>query len=216
MKRAKARSGRAQSVALPPEYNMLLTATLCLLALGAVMVFSASSTTQVLSDGSLKNSVYYLQRTIIFGTIGLIAMHLVARRGLDLVRRATPLILALTFVALIAVLLVGNEVNGAKSWLGAGMLTVQPSEFAKIALILYGAAVLSERPQMTRSVGDMMPYLLVVGAICALGMLQPDLGTIMVTVFASGAILVAAGARLRDLGLILAAVGGLALLLAIA
>lgn len=194
---------------------MLLTATLCLLAIGAVMVFSASSTTQVLSDGGLANSVYFLQRTVIFAAIGLVAMHLLARRGLDLVRRATPTILALTFVALVAVLFVGNEVNGAKSWIGAGMLRLQPAEFAKIALILYGAAVLSERPKMTRSIGDMMPYLLVVGAVCGLVMLQPDLGTIMVTVFAAGAILVAAGARLRDLGLIFGAVGGLAFLMAI-
>lgn len=200
---------------MPPEYNMLLTATLCLLALGVVMVFSASSTTQVLSDGGLANSVYFLQRTVIFAAIGLVAMHLLARRGLDLMRRATPAILALTFVALVAVLFVGNEVNGAKSWIGAGMLRLQPAEFAKVALVLYGAAVLSERPKMTRSIGDMMPYLLVVGAVCGLVMLQPDLGTIMVTVFAAGAILVTAGARLRDLGLITATVGSLALIMAI-
>lgn len=214
-KKPKSRRRKRPAVAMPPEYNMLLTATLCLLALGVVMVFSASSTTQVLSDGGLANSVYYLQRTAIFAAVGLIVMHLLARRGLELLRRATPMILALTFLALIAVLFVGNEVNGAKSWIGAGMLRLQPAEFAKIALILYGAAVLSERPQMTRSIGDMMPYLLVVGAICGLVMLQPDLGTIMVTVFAAGAILVAAGARLRDLGLIAASVGGLALLMAV-
>jgi cell division protein FtsW len=212
-KRKGGRSGAA--VALPPEYNMLLTATLCLLALGAVMVFSASSTTQVLSDGGLSNSIYYLQRTVIFAGVGLIVMYFMSRRGLALVRQATPLILALTFVALVAVLAVGNEVNGAKSWMGAGMLRFQPSEFAKIALILYGAAVLAEKPKMTRSVGDMMPYLLVVGAVCGLVMLQPDLGTIMVTVFAAGAILIAAGARVRDLALILAAVGSLAMLMAI-
>lgn len=198
-----------------PEYNMLLTATLCLLALGAVMIFSASSTTQVLSDGSLTNSVYFLQRTAIFGAIGLVAMHLLARRGLSLVRQATPAILAATFIALIAVLVAGNEVNGAKSWLGSGLLRFQPSEFAKIALILYGAAVLAERPRMTRSIGEMMPYLLVVAAACGLVMLQPDLGTIMVTLFAAGALLVAAGARLRDLGLLIVAVGGLALLMAL-
>ncbi len=50
---------------------MLLTATLCLLALGAVMVFSASSTTQVLSDGGLSDSAFYLKRTLMFGAVGL-------------------------------------------------------------------------------------------------------------------------------------------------
>nr|MDQ3725462.1 hypothetical protein [Actinomycetota bacterium] len=59
-KPAKKRSRRQ----VPAEYNMLLTATLCLLALGAVMVFSASSTTRVLQDGGLSDSAYYLKRTL--------------------------------------------------------------------------------------------------------------------------------------------------------
>ncbi len=54
---------RARAAAVSTEYNLLLTATLCLLALGAVMVFSASSTTQVLSDGGLSDSAFYLKRT---------------------------------------------------------------------------------------------------------------------------------------------------------
>ena len=61
---------------------MLLTATLCLLALGAVMVFSASSTTRVLSDGGLSDSAFYLKRTLMFGAVGLVVMHLAARHGL--------------------------------------------------------------------------------------------------------------------------------------
>ncbi len=211
--RAKARA-RARA-ALPTEYNMLLTSTLCLLALGAVMVFSASSTTQVLNDGGLGNSVYFLQRTLIFAAIGLVLMHFLSRRGLSLVRQATPLILIGTFLALLAVLAIGTEVNGAKSWMGAGMLRFQPAEFAKIALILYGVALLADRPHMTRSIPDLMPYLLVVGGACALTMLQPDLGTIMVTVFAVGAILVAGGARIRDLGLIAGAGASLATIMAI-
>ncbi|HWB68513.1 MAG TPA: hypothetical protein VG518_00905, partial [Solirubrobacterales bacterium] len=70
---------KARARAVSTEYNMLLTATLCLLALGAVMVFSASSTTQVLHDGGLSDSTYYLKRTLIVGAIGLVMMHLVAR-----------------------------------------------------------------------------------------------------------------------------------------
>ena len=62
---------------------MLLTATLCLLALGAVMVFSASSTTRILQDGGLSDSAFYLKRTLIFGAVGLVIMHLIARHGLS-------------------------------------------------------------------------------------------------------------------------------------
>ena len=60
---------------------MLLTATLCLLALGAVMVFSASSTTRILQDGGLSDSAFYLKRTLMFGAVGLVIMHLSPATG---------------------------------------------------------------------------------------------------------------------------------------
>jgi len=195
------------------EYNLLLTATLCLLAFGAVMVFSASSTTQVLGDGDLSNSTFFLKRTVIFGAVGLVVMHLLARHGLKLVANLTPVILAVSFLLLIAVMGMGNTVNGATRWIGGGFLQIQPSELAKAALILYGAGVLAARPKMVRSLSGMAPYLLVVAAACALIMLQPDLGTVMVTVFAVGATLVAAGARPRDLMLLAGGVGGATMLL---
>ena len=91
---AKAKEALARRRAHPTEYNMLLTATLCLLAFGAVMVFSASSTTQVLSNGGLSNSAFYLKRTLMFGAVGLVVMHLAARHGLAAIRRLTPALLA--------------------------------------------------------------------------------------------------------------------------
>ena len=198
-----------------PEYNMLLTATLCLLALGAVMVFSASSTTRVLQDGGLSDSAFYLKRTLMFGAVGLLIMHFVARHGLDLVRKATPVILGISFFFLLAVLAVGTEVNGATRWLGGGFLQVQPSEIAKVALVLYAADLLARKPKQVQSLEGMMPILLVVGASALLMMLQPDMGTTMVTTFAVGATLVAAGARLADLGKIALVIGALALLMAV-
>jgi cell division protein FtsW len=211
-KRAKAKK---RSRPLPPEYNLLLTATLCLLALGAVMVFSASSTTRVLQDGGLSDSAFYLKRTLLFGAVGLLIMHLVARHGLGLVREATPLILAGSTFLLLAVLAVGTEVNGATRWLGGGFLQVQPSELAKVALILYAADLLARKPKRVRSIEGMMPLLLVVGASSLLIMLQPDMGTTMTIAFAVGATLVAAGARPADLGKIGLVIGGLALLMAV-
>ena len=63
----------------PIEYSLLLTATLCLLAFGVVMVFSASSTTSLLGESG--DGAFYLKRTLIFGALGLVVMHLLARRG---------------------------------------------------------------------------------------------------------------------------------------
>ncbi|MEX2106305.1 MAG: putative lipid II flippase FtsW [Solirubrobacterales bacterium] len=210
--KAKKRSRRA---AVSTEYNMLLTATLCLLALGAVMVFSASSTTQVLNDGGLSNSAFYLKRTLMFGAAGLVVMHIVARHGLLAVRRLTPMLLAGSLFLLVAVLGIGSTVNGASRWIGSGFLQIQPSELAKVALVLYGADLLARKPVRARSIEGFMPFLLVVGAACLLIMLEPDMGTTMVVAFAVGATLLAAGARPRDLGLIALGIGVLALLMAV-
>lgn len=225
MKRAKAKAGRARPKTakrrkraarkLPAEYNMLLTATLCLLAFGAVMVFSASSTTRILSNGGLSDSAFYLKRTLIFGAVGLLGMHVAARGGLAAVRRLTPALLLGSFFLLLVALGAGQSANGASRWIGAGPLQFQPSELAKVALVLYGADLLARKPKMTRSLHDLRPYLLVVAAACALIMLEPDMGTTMVVAFSAAVLLIAAGVRPRDLGLIAISVGALALLAAV-
>ncbi len=211
--RKKRKKKRARAASLPTEYNMLLTATLCLLAFGAVMVFSASSTTRVLSDGGLSDSVYYLKRTAMFGALGLLIMHLAARHGLEYVRRLTPALLALSFVLLFAVLVAGTNVNGSSRWIGSGFMQIQPSELAKVALILYGADLFARKPKRVRSIEGMMPFLLVVGTSALLIVAEPDLGTTLVIAFASAATLVAAGARIRDLAMIALVLGFFALLM---
>jgi len=211
-KPAKKKRSRAR---VSPEYNMLLTATLCLLALGAVMVFSASSTTRVLQDGGLSDSAFYLKRTLMFGVVGLIIMHVTARHGLKAIRDLTPLLLGVSIFLLVAVLGMGTEVNGATRWIGGGFLQIQPSELAKVALILYGADLLARKPKRARSLEGIMPFLLVTGASCLLIMLQPDMGTTMVICFSVAATLIAAGVRPVDLGKIALVIGGLALLMAV-
>ncbi len=212
---SKAKAKKRARAAVSTEYNMLLTATLCLLALGAVMVFSASSTTQVLHNGGLSNSAFYLKRTLLFGAIGLVIMHFAARQGLTFIRQMTPLILGGSLFLLVAVMGAGSSVNGASRWIGPSFLQLQPSEIAKVALLLYGADLLSRKPKMVRSLGELMPFLLVVGGACLLILVEPDMGTAMVVAFSVAAMLIAAGARPRDLGLIALALGVGALLLTV-
>jgi cell division protein FtsW len=204
---------RRRTRAQPVEYSLLLTATLCLLAFGAVMVFSASSTTSLL--GTTGDSAYYLKRTLVFGAIGLLVMRALAAGGRNRVKRLTPLLLLCAIVGLLAVLVpgIGVSVNGARRWLGAGPLQIQPSEIAKLALVLYGAHLLADRPRMGASVRAMAPYLLVVAFACVLLVAEPDLGTAIVACVAAAAMLVAAGARLRNLALLGAAIGGAILLM---
>src|SRR5215218_1524725 len=195
----------------PVEYSILYTATLCLLAGGAVMVYSASSAESLLSGPG--DPSYYLKRYVLFGLTGLVLLHLASRHGLRVVRGLTPVLLVGSFVLTTAVMLpgVGVTVNGATRWLGAGMLQFQPSELLKVALVLYAAQLLAARPACVRTVGTMVkPLLLVVGAACALLMKQPDMGTTMVICFSIGALLVAAGVPMRNLALI----GGVLLFLA--
>jgi cell division protein FtsW len=191
----------------PSDYSLLLTATLCLLALGTVMVFSASSTTQILGNGGIENSVYFLKRTLLFGAAGLLLMYLLARGGARAARPLTPLLLTVSIVLLVVVLMAGSTVNGAQRWLGSGFLQIQPSELAKVALVLYGAHMLAARPRMVRRIGTLMPYLLVVALACGLIVLEPDLGTALIAAFAVTATLIAAGVRLRDLLLIALVLG---------
>ncbi len=106
----------------------------------------------------------------------------------------------------------GVSVNGARRWIGAGPLTFQPSEIAKLALVLYAATFLAERPRGFRRWQELMPLGLVAGAAMALVASQPDLGTALVICFTIGAMLIASGVPMRWLGGA-AGIGGVVVLL---
>src|SRR2546421_3368000 len=97
---AAKRSGRRSKP--PVEYSILYTATLCLLAAGAVMVYSASSAESLLQNG---DPAFFLKRYLVFGALGLVAMYAISRGGLRVVRNATPLLLGISFVLTVAVML---------------------------------------------------------------------------------------------------------------
>jgi cell division protein FtsW len=208
-------TGKSRS-APPLEYSLLLTATLCLLALGAVMVFSSSSTTSLLAEGG-GDGFYYLKRTLLFAAIGLFALRFASIRGARAARLLTPALVGISLLLLVAVLLpgIGQTVNGSQRWIGSGLVTFQPSELAKVALILYGAHVLASEPKRIRTLRDLMPILLVVGFALLLIGLQPDLGTALTTIAAVTCLLIVAGVRLRTLAPV-AAVCGVALIALIA
>src|SRR4029079_11951835 len=96
----------------PLEYSLLYTATLCLLALGAVMVYSASSAESLLTTG---DSSYFLKRYLIFGAIGLAALHFLSRYGLKFVKDVTPVLLFGSLFLTVVVMIpgIGVSVNGA-------------------------------------------------------------------------------------------------------
>ena len=189
----------------PLEHRLLLTATMCLLAGGAVMVYSASSARTLLAGQG--DGTTYLVKYLAYGGVGLVLMHVLSRHGLETVRRLTPLLLlgSLFLLALVLIPGFGVEVNGARRWLGIGPLQFQPSEIVKLALVLHVAGVIAARPKLTRDLRLLVPpVLLPAGAAVVLIALQPDLGTILVTCATLGMLLLIAGAPVKQLGLLAA------------
>ena len=191
----------------PLEHRMLLTATLCLLAFGAVMVYSASSPRDLVTGQG--SGMSYLIRYLVYGTLGLLAMHLLARRGLALLdRRMVKLMLAGSFALLLLVLVpgFGIDILGARRWFAAGPIQFQPSEVMKFAIVLYVARFLADHPKRAKSFRlSVVPVMLVAGPACLLIAIEPDLGTTLVVALALGALLIAAGVPMRHLGILAAA-----------
>src|SRR3954454_3007436 len=207
---------RPSQRARPLEYTLLYAVTLFLLAIGAVMVYSASSATSLLHGSG--DPSYYLKRYVIFGMLGLVVLRVMSQQGLKLAKTFPTLLLAAGFALTFAVKLpgIGVNVNGATRWLAFRPIQFQPSELLKLALILYAARLLAQRPHSVDTIKELMrPLLIVVGAACMLLMAQPDMGTAMVTCFAIGALLIAAGVPKENLVKIVGALAILAILFAI-
>jgi cell division protein FtsW len=197
----------ARSQGQPLEQRILLTATLCLLALGAVMVYSASSATTLLEGQGAGTG--YLLKYMLFGALGVAGMQVLARRGIAWVHAFTAPLLVSAFVLVLAVHVphLGVSVNGGQRWIGAGALRFEPAELMKLALVLYVATLLARRPHRVRSLRELLnPLLVVVGAACALVASEPDIGSAMVIAFTVCALLVVAGMPVRKLALLAAVV----------
>lgn len=188
---------RASSRSNSIEEDVLLTAVFCLVAFGAVMVYSASSATSVVAGNG--DGTGLLIRYLIFAALGFVGLNLAIRFPLKKLLALTGPLLAVAFVLLVAVKIpgIGVSINGARRWIGFGALQFQPSEFAKLALILYAARFLADHPKGFKRSGELLPLALVVGTAMLLVVTQPDLGTALVVAFTCAAMLVAAGVRLR-------------------
>lgn len=189
-------------VAPPLEHRILVTATLCLLAFGAVMVYSASS------PGALETGGYGTGEFVTYlmaAAIGLVAMRVCEYHGLKLLNeKVLRVLLAGSFFLLLAVLVpgIGVSVNEARRWFAAGPLQFQPSELMKFALVLYVARYLADHPRRVE-LGfkqAVMPLVVVVGPACLLIAIEPDLGTTLVVAFTFVAMLAASGMPGRYIG----------------
>ncbi len=194
----------ARSRAVPPFDGLLLGAVLALVAIGAVMVYSASAIQAGQSRRLGHDEFYYLERQLLAAAIGLALLAAALRLGVRRIAAlATPLLLA-TFALLLLVPFVGKTAGGAQRWIPLGPLLFQPAEAAKVALVLWLARSLAHKQQKIRmfSIG-LLPHLLVTGALVALCLAQKDLGTGAILFFVLLAMLFAAGAKVSYLVLAL-------------
>ncbi len=196
-----------------------MTAALCLLAFGAVMVYSASSPLGVLSSHGGSGTGEFI-RYLVFGVIGLIAMQVLERRGLALLTPQICRLMLLGSFALLLLVLVpgfGVAVNGARRWFSLGPIQFQPSEIMKLALVLYTARYLADHPKRMRSFRQAVaPILLAAGPAILLIVVEPDLGTGLVVAFTVASLMIAAGMPMRYLARLaaVAAIGVVLMVLA--
>jgi cell division protein FtsW len=186
------------------EFHLLVLVTLGLVAFGLVMVYSASSARGLIASD---DPAYYLKRQALYALVGLVALVLLSRTDFRKLRYVGGPMLAVAFFLLVAVLVVGTSVNGAKRWIPLGAFSFQPSELAKLGLALWLGARLARKPA-PRSLGELAkPVGLVVCLVSGLIVVEPDLGTAIAIVIMIAAMLVVSGTPLR----VLAASGGLGL-----
>ncbi|TMW73126.1 stage V sporulation protein E [Alteribacter natronophilus] len=192
-----------------PDF-ILIAATLALLAAGMIMVHSASA---VWADFKFNDSFFFLKRQLFFAGLGLAAMFFLMQIDYWSWRSWAKVLLIICFGLLILVLIpgVGLVRGGAQSWLGVGAFSIQPSEFMKMAMIVFLAKFLSEKQKhVTTWKKGLFPTLGLVMTAFALIMLQPDLGTGMVMVLTCVVMLFVAGARISHFAVLgLLGVGGL-------
>ena len=179
------------------EWHVLCFVTLALVAFGLVMVYSATSAPAALGNGDPSS---YLKRQGIYAVLGLVLMTIASRIDYRILRRVAPALLLLSFALCVAVLVLGEPINGARRWLSAGPAVFQPSELAKLALCVWVATHLARHPP-PRSLGELArPIGIVAGVFCLLILLEPDLGTTVCVVVMLGGLLLIAGTPLRTLG----------------
>ena len=176
--------------------KLLFLATLLLVCTGVVMVYSASA---VMAMEQYQRPYFFLVKQLTWAVTGLALMPIVMR--IDYRNYRQPAViwtgLVLAAVSLVAVLF-GQEVNGANRWLGVGPFGVQPSELAKIAIIVFIAALLERRMDRIDDVAySLLPIAVVLGAVVGLILAEPDLGTAACVVVIAGVMVFAAGISYR-------------------
>lgn len=181
----------------------LLIPVVCLVALGLVMVFSSSAN---LAAERYHSEYFFLERHAVRVGIGLVVLFVLARVDYHGLQRVAPWALAGTVLLLAVLLAVGGAVRGANRWLSLATITIQPTEIARVACVVYLAKLLDRKGErMTSFKEGILPACMVLGLIAFLVLLQPNLGSTIALLATGFVMLLLAGARRRHLAVLAAA-----------
>ncbi|KAA9004039.1 putative lipid II flippase FtsW [Paenibacillus spiritus] len=181
-----------------PDFQLLIL-VLLLVGFGLVMVFSSSSGEALATKKYNYDAFYFLRKQIVWAVLGSFAMLFVMNIPYAKFKKWYAPLFLLTLILLLAVLFT-SPINGARSWLQLGGLGIQPTEIAKLSIILYLAALISKKGEKFRDLrSGYIPVMVIVGIVAGLIMLQPDLGSCLVLVATSGLVIFAGGASLKHI-----------------
>ena len=161
---------------------LLMLAVVGLLVLGTVLVWSATTSREDLTGG---DPSAYVKKQLVNIAIGVVLGVMIIATDHRWVRILAPLVYVASVIGLVLVLVMGSTINGSRSWLMVGGMSIQPAEFAKLAVVIGMALLVAERTEGSwkqREVRhvDVLGMLAIAGVPAALIMLQPDLGTMLV------------------------------------
>lgn len=191
-----ARSGPEEPA---PVDRVLLFATLLLVAVGIVMIYSSSA---IRAQERFGDPAFFLKKQLVWAALGLLVMAWAVQRDLRSLQRLTPVLFLGSLLLLGVVLLpgIGVKVGGARRWLRFLGLSFQPAEFAKIGLMLFLASYFARRQDRLESYLDgFLPPLCLTGLVVGLVIAQPNFGTAAVLLFTAGVLFFVGGARVRHL-----------------
>ena len=198
------------------DYYLAVT-TFVLVVFGLIMVASASVVESYAATGS--NNYYFIRQSV-FAVIGIFLWWFLQKLDYRYWKRWATTLLIVAGVLLVAVLIpgLGVEAGGARRWIGFGDFTLQASEVAKFALVVYLAYWFEKKGrEITDFYKTFLPFVLVLVGVFFLVMQQPDLGTALVIALIAGTMYMVAGASWGQLsGLVLAGVAGVLLLIKVA
>ena len=188
------------------DFTLLIT-VLLLLAIGLVMVLSASSPTSLQESG---NSYEYFIRQFGFAVFGLIAMYFISRIDYRLYQKFYVHSWWLSVILLFAVLIIGIEGGGAKRWIDIGITTFQPSEIVKFLMIIFYAGILvKNRNELGLFWKGLVKHMVCLVPIIILLLLEPHVSTSMVIIITCTIMVIMAGCKFWQIALTGAVAGGI-------